>query len=335
MPIAIENADTVLKFTEESFKDEDELQRCLARSPYLLVSDSEPLVVTVQREISLPSAGILDLLVVDASGTPIAVEVKLAKNSQSRREVVAQAFDYVSDLTQLTVDELDDLVDGALNTALEKLEERTDADELWKRCGTNLRAGMVKLIVAVDQAKEDLVRIIRYINDHSDLDISLVSISKFDSGRIYVPNILVSGEKSACSRLHSAKRHQEIDSYFASVIELYNKETPDELKTRGRGKTYRQMRYDDWPNFLHYEFCNYPDSIGVELHLESDDIRHLSDTLARFDGSPLTDNVLVAWDQKWSRKRGRLLARISKENPADVCIQAMKSLIKLTEQTIK
>jgi len=73
----------------------------------------------VQREVGLPAAGSLDLLLVDAEGVPVAVEVKLARNSQSRREATAQAFDYVSDLTQLTVDELDDVVDGAHVGSLE------------------------------------------------------------------------------------------------------------------------------------------------------------------------------------------------------------------------
>jgi RecB family endonuclease NucS len=118
MPIAKQNDKETVKMIEEEFRDESELQSYLERSPYLLMSDREPQVVTVQREVSLPAAGSLDLLLVDKEGVPIAVEVKLSRNSQSRREVVAQAFDYVSDLTQLTVGELDDLVEGALVNAL-------------------------------------------------------------------------------------------------------------------------------------------------------------------------------------------------------------------------
>ena len=169
MPIAIQENENTNQLVEEEYRNEAELQAFLERSPYLIVSDSEPRVATVLQEVRLPAAGILDLLLVDAEGVPVAVEIKLARNSQSRREVVAQAFDYVSDLTQLTIDELDDLVDGALMGALEELAGRIPVNTIRKQCGTNLRAGLIKLVIAVDSASEDLIRIVRYINDHSDL----------------------------------------------------------------------------------------------------------------------------------------------------------------------
>jgi len=139
MAISIENE--ILK--EIGFQNESELQGYLERCPYLLISESEPNVHSVQREVRLPSAGILDLLLVDETGCPIAVEVKLSSNGQSRREVVAQVFDYVSDLSQLTVDELDDLVDGSLEQTLFSIN---DNNTLWKSCGVNLRAGIIKVI---------------------------------------------------------------------------------------------------------------------------------------------------------------------------------------------
>jgi predicted HNH restriction endonuclease len=46
----------------------------------------------------LGSSGFLDLLLINSDGLPIAVEVKLQKNSESRREVVAQAIDYITAL---------------------------------------------------------------------------------------------------------------------------------------------------------------------------------------------------------------------------------------------
>ena len=102
MPIAIHKDDATAKLVEEPFRDEAELQACLERSPYLLVKESEPAVATVQTEVGLPAAGSLDLLAVDKEGVPVAVEVKLLRNAQSRREVVAQAFDYVADLSNLS-----------------------------------------------------------------------------------------------------------------------------------------------------------------------------------------------------------------------------------------
>ncbi len=334
MPIAKQNDKETVKMVEEEFRDETELQSCLERSPYLLMSDLEPQVVTVQREVSLRAAGSLDLLLVDKEGVPIAVEVKLSRNSQSRREVVAQAFDYVSDLTQLTVDELDDLVEGALVNALDELTGESSSGNLRKQCGTNLRAGRVKLVIAVDQANDDLVRIVRYINEHSDLDVRLVAISKFDNGGILVPRILVSGKKDEDSGTSKEKLQKMIDPYFQSVLDTYNREAADPLKTRGQGRSYRQIRPDAWPSMLHYEYLNYQDEIGAEIHLESDQVRPLANLLQQFSGSRILDNIILAWDPRWSRGRGRLIAKMGKDQDIRLAVKAMHELISLTLEPI-
>jgi len=333
MPIAKQNDKETVKMIEEEFRDESELQSYLERSPYLLVSDREPQVVTVQREVSLPAAGSLDLLLVDKEGVPIAVEVKLSRNSQSRREVVAQAFDYVSDLTRLTVDELDDLVEGALVNALGELAGESPLANLRKQCGTNLRAGRVKLIIAVDQANDDLVRIIQYINEHSDLDVRLVAISKFDNGRILVPRILVSGKKDEDSATDKTTS-EKIDPYFQNVIDAYNREAVGPLKTRGQGRRYRQIRPDTWPSMLHYEYVNYQDEIGVEIHLESDQLKPLASLLQQFSGSKISDNIILVWDPSWSRGRGRLIAKVGKDQDISLAVKAMHELISLTQEPI-
>jgi hypothetical protein len=67
----------------------------------------------VASQLDLPEgAGKLDLLFVNSEGLPIAVEVKLGANAEARRQVVAQAIDYLSALTSLTVDGLDQRVGG-------------------------------------------------------------------------------------------------------------------------------------------------------------------------------------------------------------------------------
>lgn len=335
MSIAMEQQNEILRLTEEPFKDEYELQGYLERCPYLLMTDSEPHVISIQREVQLPTAGTLDLLIVDENGYLIAVEVKLSGNIQSRREVIAQAFDYVSDLSQLTVDELDQLVDGALESALKEIAEKsTNKSNLWKLCGTYLRAGQVKIVIAVDKANEDLIRIVRYLNEHSDIDVRLVAISKFNNGKILVPNIIVSGEKSSASKFISQQKESPINPYFKRVIEAYNNSSPDELKTRGRAKNYRQIRFDVWPPEIHYEFLDYENEVGVELHLESDLIKPIGNIIKNYAGTVLKDsNLELTWDEGWY-KGGRLLAKVSYTNTPKACADFMKELISLTSDTV-
>ena len=332
MPIAKKTANGQEQLLEEAFRDEDELQVCLERNPYLLALQSEPGVAAVQREVGLPAAGILDLLCVDAEGVPIAVEVKLARNGQSRREVIAQAFDYVSDLTLLTVDELDDLVDGALLTALGELNEEEAADALRKQCGTNLRAGRIKVVVAVDEPNDDLLRIVRYINDHSDLDVRLVAISKFDGGRLLVPRVLVSGGTATVSV--SQARRTSMSPSLEAVINAYDQTAEASARTSGNSKAYRFIKPDGVPRGLHYEFRDRAAGTSVELHLESENVRQLGDVLSGLDGTTLFPGATTTWNQKWSKNRGRLILTLGQNGPPEQYVKAMQALIAHTKPII-
>jgi len=327
MTIAIDNK----KLKQAQFTNEYELQGYLERCPYLLAVDDGTKVASIKREVRLPYAGNLDLLLVDDLGTPIAVEVKLARNSQARREVVAQAFDYVSDLSQITVDELDDLVDGALESAFNSFKSEQN---LWKNCGTNLRAGAIKVIIAVDQANEDLIRIVRYINDRSDLDVRLVEIKKYNDGNILVPNVIVAGnQKNDLARKPKSPTVQNL--IFENIIENYNSQAIDELKTRTRAKNYRQIRFDHWPSTIHYEFIDYKGSnqIAVDLHLEGDKVKFLGSTLHSFEGKTI-NGMKIEWDGKWARGRGRIGIRISSDSTPEIISKAMHDLIELTADVV-
>src|SRR5712692_5363765 len=125
MPIRIQAGTGPVVVDQAGFGNEAQLQDVLAETPDLLRQGDEPSLALVARELELPEAGILDLLFVSSDGLPIAVEVKLEANGQSRREVVAQAVDYLSSLTALTNDELDELTKGKLSAALRSFEPDT------------------------------------------------------------------------------------------------------------------------------------------------------------------------------------------------------------------
>jgi len=104
-----------------SFQRESELEDVVASYPQLLQGPGDSPLAFVARQVTVPEAGILDLLLVSEDGLPVAVEVKLARNGESRREIIAQVIDYLSALTNLTNDDLDRAVSGALEGALRNL----------------------------------------------------------------------------------------------------------------------------------------------------------------------------------------------------------------------
>jgi hypothetical protein len=60
----------------------------------------------------------------------------------------------------------------------------------------------------MDESPADLVRIVRFLSQHSNLDIRLLTISKFvdpSVGTVFVPNVVVSSEATTVSRAGSKR----------------------------------------------------------------------------------------------------------------------------------
>jgi hypothetical protein len=215
----------------ESFLDERELEDILAEKPQLMIDEGEPDVLLLKRQVTFEGTGTADLLLIDSDGLPMVVEVKLRRNSESRRQVVGQVFDYVSSLTLLTVDELDQKVAGTLKEAIRVLcQEESEEDAIekcWQACGVNLRAGKARVVVAIDEASEDLIRILRFLNDHSDLDVRLVELKKYldkESSEIFfVPRLIVyGGDSTTCKSISSASysyKKWDEESFFKNLEE--------------------------------------------------------------------------------------------------------------------
>ncbi|NLX88899.1 MAG: DUF91 domain-containing protein [Syntrophomonadaceae bacterium] len=311
MPIVFKNTESYT-LSPVQFSSESELQEILAENPSLLMDENDPEFALVSREVSLGNSGLLDILLVDKEGRPIAVEVKLEKNAEVRRQVVGQVFDYVSALSLYTVDELDNLVGGKLDLVLGELVNRNDEADFkrhWKQLGANLRAGEVRVIVAVDSAPEDLVRIIRFINEHSNLDVRLVSIQKYLSPNhevILVPTLLVFGGGMQISKASKAIRPE-----FEQVISRYNAIADPGFTARGKGRMYRLIYPDSWPWEFHYEFFDCGDKISIEIHLEGENVRSLGPFLQSFEPQikMLFPTADVTWDAAHSRHRGGITAR--------------------------
>lgn len=339
MSIIYKRSNENKKLSPTDYVSEDELQKLISESPEILMYDNEPMIALVQREVSLGDAGYLDILLIDSEGRPTAVEVKLVRNSEIRRQVVGQIFDYVSALTQSTVDELDQKVGHRLYEAIRSFSTESGDDvgfeSRWQSCGTNLRAGQVRVVVAVDNAPEELVRIVRFINDHSDLDVRLVSIKKYvtDSGEvILVPSLLVYGRGSR----YYNKQISVIRPEFQEVISTYTAIAPKGYEPRGKGKYYRLIYPDSWPWQVHYEFLDDDGKINLCIHLEGDNVRQLANTIKSFETSilALIPNATVQWNTRWSKSRGALEVIFDQCIPTQKIAEAMKTLIEHTKDTI-
>jgi len=305
------------------FTKEGELQDAIAKNPQILFTEIEPKVFLVKKEVMLPTAGRLDILLVDENGVPVAVEVKLGKNVQSRREVVAQVFDYAADLNSLTVDELDDLVGQSLQSILINPEKNINN---WRDCGANLRSGNLRIVIAVDECNESLTRIVRYMNVHSDIDVRLVEIHKYDNGEVLVPRIVVGGNEEDANS-NQPKINITHTVLLNSVAETFNS-LDLQFKAMGSAKRYMTIR-NKWPDPLHYEWMLYTKYSSIEFHIENRRFISIGDVIRKFDGYEIKGEK-IHFDPNWNKGLGRIRLFMRIETPIDEIISYTRQFIDLT-----
>jgi len=110
---------------------------------------------------------------VDEAGDITIVECKLATNSDIRRKVIGQVLEYAAYLWQMPYDEFDGIVQRREGQPLaelmrQRLEEGSVEDWSEEEFRTSvvetLQQGTFRLIIAVDEASDELRRMIQYLN---------------------------------------------------------------------------------------------------------------------------------------------------------------------------
>src|SRR5688500_7161405 len=93
------------ELTATGFALESELQGLVFRSIGMLPLAGRPTVVALAREVEMNAAKARgDVLGVEASGTPVLIEVKLSHNQEARKAVVAQVLSYAASLRGTSTD---------------------------------------------------------------------------------------------------------------------------------------------------------------------------------------------------------------------------------------
>jgi hypothetical protein len=182
------------------FVNEAELHTLVEQSPQLLPLAGTPQLTVVGREVPL-GGGYADLLAVESDGRLVVLEVKLKQNAESRRAVVAQVLMYAAFLKGLDRDALEQ---GVLRTHLaqrgfttlsdavgrENQEGSFDATEFEDGLSESLAQGRFRLVLVLDEAPAELVRLVGYLASVADkvlIDLVTVSAYDVDGSRILVP----------------------------------------------------------------------------------------------------------------------------------------------------
>lgn len=182
------------------FPDEATLHSMVEQGPQMLPLAGIPGLIVVGREVLLGN-GYADLLAVEPSGRLAVIEVKLARNAEARRAVVAQVLTYAAYLKGLDAATLEQQILGkhlrsrgwsslAEAVAANDQEGSFDAADFAAGFADSLAQGRFRLVLVLDEAPEELVRLVGYLQSVSDrwlLDLITVAAYNINGSQVIVP----------------------------------------------------------------------------------------------------------------------------------------------------
>ena len=181
------------------YPNEEALHDLVEEAPNLLPLSGDPTLTVLGREVGI-GPGFADLVAVDADGRLTIVEIKLRKNAEARRAVVAQILTYAAYLKNLTVEELETLLAQHLNridavsiAAAKQRDDQSgqfDAHQFDENLQDCLVTGAFRLVLVLDAAPSELVQLVGYLESISSgvvLDLVTVSVFQVGDEQILVP----------------------------------------------------------------------------------------------------------------------------------------------------
>lgn len=181
---------------------EAEVQALVQAHPDCLpIREIDPLFadpVPLCREMNT-GAGLIDNVLITATGLPVLVECKLWRNPQARREVVGQILDYATQLSRWTASDLQrEVSQRTKRTPVEIVSHvHPDLDEIafTDALTLNLRRGRFLLLIVGDGIREGVEAIAEYLQGQAGLHftLGLVEMPIYampDGARLVAPRVL-------------------------------------------------------------------------------------------------------------------------------------------------
>jgi hypothetical protein len=219
------------------FEDEDALHTLIEEAPQLLPLAGAPNLAIVGREIGL-GTGFADLVAVEQSGRLVVIEVKLSKNAEARRAIVAQILTYAAYLHGLSLSDLEQKLGSYLRKhnytsvvdAVAANDQAGSVDTTILTGGINesLSQGRFRLVLVLDSAPDELIQLVGYLGlVASELLIDLVTVSSYlvDGSQILVPQ-RVEPEQARIETATISTRTNTTGGVLTPGIEEFRKAIP-------------------------------------------------------------------------------------------------------------
>jgi len=221
-----------------SFPNEAKLHDLVAEAPHLLPLAGTPRLLVLGREVQLGN-GYADLVAIEPTGRIALIEIKLARNAEARRAVIAQVLAYAAYLWGMDKAGLEQDVlyhhlrkrgYESLAQAMEANDQEGSFDSETFSAGVadSLKFEHFRLVFVLDEAPEELVRLVTYLETISDqLVIDLIAISAYtvNGSQILVPQRVeaerqrLEASPTMTPRLKEESRFVEGSADFIASIE--------------------------------------------------------------------------------------------------------------------
>jgi len=299
---------------------ERNLHKLIEQNPEFIITTEEENrhTLAIGSKMALPG-GELDLLFVDNEGNLTLVELK---RGRAPRKVIAQILDYASSLNEMTLDELENCINGNFRNLKEIFDEFRNRGALpspefsLSEFKENVKASLknIKLIIASYKITEDIKRVANWLRDNYSVPIFCVEFEYFKRGEneFFIPRII--GEETS-KRLKVKREKTTMQKkyyrFFDALIKEFKKKKPS--------VTERGATYDSWlaipsgyGNSIHFEWLFHgrePNKkLGVELHFEDRDEKRNLTLLKHFKNKKkeLEDKIggkliFEKWTGTWTR----------------------------------
>ncbi len=205
---------------------EDALQTLLQEYPQIIPgkqidpdSSDPPRFVLLRREMPIGSWS-LDHLYVDQRGVLTLVETKLIQNPEARRDVIGQIIEYAAHAVEWWASgrarqsagefwgrqgrELDDLLGETFG-----LDAPEDVKSFWEMVEDNLQQGRIRLMIAADELRPEVRRMIEYLNGEMQnaevLGLELSCYGEENEPLVLVPRIVGQSEATRQTKRRSRR----------------------------------------------------------------------------------------------------------------------------------
>ena len=317
-----------------------------------------------------------DVVLLSETGHVVVVEVKLEDNSEIRdRRVISQIVDYAAAVANLDEDALVAWLGESDDTCWLDVVGRAfpkahDLGRLAAALSDRITRADIHLVIACDSAPLGLRETIKLVSAQSalgDFQLHLVELTPYvnveEPGRLLIiPNevarteivsrtavtvryeggtgvgvtVVASSPAELKDAIRETKSGRTMRAEFESLLDAFDLEVPDGLKTSGVAPSYRSIRVPGWPGLIHYEFLDRsgePASVGVELHVESTEYSELCDIVEGFVPSLSAEFSDVSFSRKWF-KGCRLVILVPFNDPG-LAVRAMSQLIAQTRAPLQ